>query len=112
MPDHRYLYHAVIDRVIDGDTVDAIVDCGFNIHFCERFRLFGINAPEVRGEERPQGLESAEALREWCEGRDVIIETLKDKKEKYGRYLGTIWLDGVNINEEMVRLGLAEEYEM
>ena len=81
----------------------------------EPIRLYEINTPELRGEERNEGLKSANRLRELIEGKEIYIETIKDKKGKYGRQLGKIWLkmDGkwVNINELMVKGGFAEYKE-
>ena len=82
------------------------------------FRLFGINDPELRGEQRPQGLRSRDALRAKLPvGTEIVIETIKDKagrgdkKGKFGRYLGIVWVKGVNINKWLVRKGYAEEKE-
>jgi len=97
-----YYYSAKIIKVYDADTVTAIVDCGFSIKLKIRVRLHGINAPEVRGKERPEGLKSRDYLRGLILNKNVIIETIKDKKGKYGRYIGTIHLDGKNINELLV----------
>jgi len=97
-----YYYSAKIIKVYDADTVTAIVDCGFSIKLKIRVRLHGINAPEVRGKERPEGLKSRDYLRSLILNKNVIIETIKDKKGKYGRYIGTIHLDGKNINELLV----------
>ena len=77
----------------------------------EKLRLARINAPEVRGPEKPEGIKSRDWLRDKISGKKVLIKTVKDKKGKYGRYLVEIYLDGVNINDEMVRLGLAEYRE-
>ena len=79
----------------------------------EKLRLYRINAPEVRGPERPEGLKSRDFLREQIDGKQIIIQTVKDKKGKYGRYLADIWLpvDGdemVNINDLLVEKGFAE----
>ena len=97
-----YHYNAKIIKVYDADTVTAIVDCGFSIKLKIRVRLYGINAPEVRGKERPEGLKSRDYLRGLIMNKDVILETIKDKKGKYGRYIGIIHLDGKNINELLV----------
>lgn len=97
--------------VYDGDTVTLEVDLGFNVRLTERFRLYGINAPEVRGPERERGLESADCLRNWCEGEEIEVETLKDRKGKYGRYLAILWHEGVNLNDRLVEEGLAEYRE-
>lgn len=104
-----YTYKARIIEVYDGDTVTADIDLGFHtwIHG-EKLRLFRINAPEVRGPERPQGLISRDWLRNKLLDREVLIKTIKDKKGKYGRYLVEIYLDGLNINDQLVANGLAE----
>ncbi len=78
----------------------------------EPVRLNRINAPEVRGAERPQGLEAKAYLKERIEGKDVLLETIKeDKKGKYGRYIVEVWLKQddsyYNINDEMVTEGFA-----
>ena len=77
----------------------------------QKARLLGINTPEVRGKEREAGLVSRDRLRELIDGKDIIIVTHKDKGGKYGRLLATIFLDGVNINQQLVDEGLAEVYD-
>ncbi len=108
-----YVYRCRIERpedVYDGDTVTVTIDLGFNIDFGElTLRLYGIDAPEMRGPEKVEGRKSRDWLRERLAGREFIVQTIRDRKGKYGRYLAIIWVDGVNVNEEMVRLGLAEE---
>jgi len=110
-------YKCKVDRVVDGDTVDLIVDLGFSISIKERFRLFGIDAPESRTKdlkEKLRGIESTKFLIELLENMtgDLVVTTLKDKKGKYGRWIGTLWMDRgqhteMNINEEMVSVGHA-----
>jgi len=98
-----YEYKAEIIAVYDGDTVTADIDLGFNTwRRDERLRLSGINAPEVRGKQRSEGLVSRDALREKILGKEVIICTIRDKKGKYGRYLVEIHLEGLNINGWLV----------
>jgi len=93
--------------VYDGDTITATIDLGFNIVIKgEKLRLYGIDTPEVRGDSRPEGIKSRDWLRNRILGKDIIIKTLKDKKGKYGRYIATIFIDGVNINDEIVSKGL------
>jgi len=109
---HLYQYGAVITEVYDGDTCTVEFDLGFKIHFTEKVRLIGINAPEVRGDERERGLISRDRLREKILNQAVFIETEKDEKEKYGRYLGKIYLKNSDdsllcINDWMVDEGLA-----
>ena len=75
----------------------------------EALRLFGINAPEIKGKEKDKGIESGEALRRRIpEGSKIVIETVKDKKGKYGRYLAIVFSEGENINEWMVKNKFAE----
>ena len=94
----------------DGDTVTLDISLGFGVTMREKIRLLGINTPEVRGKERELGLISRDRLRELIDYKDVIIVTHKDKGGKYGRLLATIYLDGVNINQQLVDEGLAEAY--
>lgn len=103
-----YEYRAKIIEVYDGDTVTSVTDCGFDIHFTMQLRLFGINTPEVRGDQKEAGTKSRDALRKLILGKDVKIKTYKDKKEKYGRYLADIFID-VNGTEICVNNWLVEK---
>jgi micrococcal nuclease len=104
-----YVYKAVVTRVIDGDTIDCDVDLGFYIHLKKiRFRLLGIDAPEMYGMTRMAGWESKEFLREQIEGKEVMIQT--DKDDSFGRWLAYIYLDDVNINDLMIERGYAVPY--
>lgn len=115
-------------KVVDGDTVDLRVDLGFNIDKSDRFRLYGIDAWETRGEERPRGLLATKFLVDQLAaqaeaGGVFIIRTRKtsgkndsDKQGKYGRYLAVLifkFPDGreVNLNDALVREGHAEKAE-
>ena len=71
-------------------------------------RLYGIDAPEVRGNEREEGLKSRDFLRGLLLGQHVVIQTYKDKKGKYGRWLCKVWFDGVDVNDLLVKKGYAE----
>jgi micrococcal nuclease len=110
----RYVYMANIVRVIDGDTVVADIDLGFHTwRRDERLRLARINAPEPRGDTKEAGLAATEWLKNKVEGKRLIIRTAadksgRDKRGKFGRYLVELYLDGRNLNDEMVQLGLAE----
>ena len=106
-----YQYKAKIIDVYDGDTVTAVVDLGF-LHFQEmKLRLYGIDTPELRGEEREQGIIVRDILREMILDKEVVINSYKDKQGKYGRYLATILLDDVNINQWLLDEGHAVVYE-
>ena len=109
-----FFYKATIDSIYDGDTLTCTIDCGFGVRLAkQKIRLFGINAPEVRGNEKEEGKKSRDAIREKLMGKDIILKSIKDKKGKYGRYLGIIYLeeDGnrVNINDWLVENNYAEK---
>ena len=110
MTHQPYCYKATCVSVYDGDTVTLDISLGFGVTMREKIRLLGINTPEVRGKERELGLISRDRLRELIDYKDVIIVTHKDKGGKYGRLLATIYLDGVNINQQLVDEGLADIY--
>lgn len=112
-----YYYNAKVLEVYDGDTVTVDVDFGFSIRMEMRIRLYGIDTPELRGDERPDGLVSRNYLREMILGKDIILETIKDSirifnlaEGKYGRILGIIHFNGLNVNEHLINEGLAKKY--
>ena len=117
MLENLYYYKATITSVYDGDTCTADVDLGLStIRKGEKIRLARINAPEIRGSSRQQGLIPRDFLRNLILNKNVYIQTIKDKKGKYGRYLGEIWLnndDGsiINVNDLMVSSNFAEYKE-
>lgn len=108
-----YNYKAIVTSVYDGDTCTVDIDLGLNVWIRgEKLRLHRINAPELRGEERPKGLKSRDFLRSKIDGKEITIETIKDKKGKYGRYLAEIWFEEkkekfININDLLVTEGFA-----
>jgi micrococcal nuclease len=120
-----YVYKAKLDRIIDGDTVDAVIDLGFDVSVHKRIRLAGIDTPESRTrdlEEKERGLASKARLEEMLEGGEFILES--KEVGKYGRVLGTLFVERIsednltaepqtikiNINETLVREGYAVEY--
>ncbi len=112
MQENLYHYRAHVVSVYDGDTCTINVDLGFHtwVHE-EKLRLARINAPEVVGMDKAAGLASRDFLRGLIDGKDVFIQTLKDKQEKFGRYLAEIFVQQgepwVNVNDLMVRNGHA-----
>lgn len=83
-----------IDRVVDGDTVYLTIDLGFYVNYRVKLRIEGIDAPEIRGPERPQGMivkEYAKELLDLHQG-DLILKTTR-KPDKYGRWLGDIFME-------------------
>ena len=113
-----YQYKAKLIKVVDGDTVDALIDCGFSTFKKERVRLYGINAPESRTrdkKEKKRGLASKARLKELIkEGKnEFIVETMIYKKGKYGRLLGELFRDvdtERSYNDMLVSEGHATEY--
>ena len=86
-----YEYKALITRVVDGDTYDFEIDLGFGITYNDRLRLWGVNTPEVRGLERPEGLAVKEQVVKLIEGKEVKLISHK-RKGKYGRFVAEVWI--------------------
>ena len=110
-----YEYSCTVERVVDGDTIDVVLDLGFDILYKSRVRLYGIDTPESRTrdkDEKVRGKMAAAFLKEAVDnGAKVVIETkLKDSRGKYGRVLGNVVVDGVNINEALIKNFLAVAY--
>ena len=107
-----YEYKATVTKVYDGDTITVDFDLGFGILIRkQKIGLLGINTPEVRGPEKPQGIISRDALRQRILGKVVTIKTSKDKKGKYGRWLGEVFVEEENINQWLITEGFAKEYK-
>lgn len=114
-----YIYRAQVVSVYDGDTITVNIDLGFGVWlYKQKIRLYGINTPEVRGEEREEGLVSRDALRAMLPtGKDIVLETKRDKKGKYGRWLAEVYYTSttyanpagpmVSANDSLVSRGLA-----
>ena len=106
-----YEYKATVTKVYDGDTITVDFDLGFGILIRkQKIRLLGVNTPEVRGSEKPQGIISRDALRQRILGKVVTIKTSKDKKGKYGRWLGEVFMEEENINKWLLKEGYAKAY--
>ena len=129
-----YQYRAVIKKVVDGDTLEIDIDLGLLVWIhSEKVRLLGVNTPEVYGvkKDSPEWVEGNKAsifVKTVLKEKDeVIIETVKDKKEKYGRYLAVVYimidesyiagLSGIRnmgnyycLNDILIEKGFAEKY--
>ena len=113
-----------IDRIVDGDTVDATIDLGFDVLYKTRVRLYGINTPETRTkdlEEKERGLAAKARLNEIINkavhmGHHLILQT--KEKGKFGRYLGILIIEDcrpdhdtrTDVNQMLVEEGHAEPY--
>ena len=110
-----YEYSCTVTKVVDGDTIDVVLDLGFSIlHKC-RVRLYGIDTPESRTrdkDEKVRGKLAAKFLEDAItNGKTIVLQSkLKDSKGKFGRVLGDIVVDGLNINQEMILNFLAVKY--
>ena len=108
-----YEYNCKVKRVVDGDTVDVLIDLGFDIAYASRVRLYGIDTPESRTrdkDEKARGLISKDFLKSLLDKGSVVIRTRKDKKGKFGRILGEMVVDDININELMIEEHHAVKY--
>lgn len=105
-------YRAEVVAVHDGDTCTVDIDLGMTIwKRGEVVRLARINAPELSGEDAKRGAKSRDYLTSLIMGKEIILATIRDKREKYGRYLGEVWLRRgrrtINVNDAMVEAGHA-----
>lgn len=110
-----YHYKGKVDRVVDGDTVDATVDVGFGIWVKQRFRIDGYDAPETfrpRNEaEKIHGKAATARAKELLEGKDLIFTTSKEIGV-YGRYGASITLpDGTLFKDKMIQEGYSKKDE-
>jgi len=110
-------YVRKVENVVDGDTIDVLIDLGFDILFASRVRLAGIDTPESRTKdlsEKALGLEAKEYLKKSLkDAKSVVIKTEKmDSSEKYGRILGWVYVDGntISLNDMMINDGYAWGY--
>ena len=102
-----YEYACKVESVVDGDTIDVVLDLGFDILYKSRVRLYGIDTPESRTrnkDEKARGKMAAAFLEDAINnGKRVVIQTkLKDSRGKFGRVLGDVVVDGININQSMI----------
>ena len=110
-----YEYRAKVIKVIDGDTIDVDIDLGFGVILAkQRIRLYGIDTPESRTSDKVEkfyGKLSSAFMKERCpRGSYITLRTYLDSKGKYGRILGEIIVDDINLNKLMVEKSLAVEY--
>lgn len=110
-------YVKEVKKIVDGDTIDVVIDLGFDIHFASRVRLAGIDTPESRTRdlaEKALGLESKAYLASILKSsKHLVIKTEKmNSTEKFGRILGWIYVDGnpISVNTELVEKGYAWKY--
>jgi micrococcal nuclease len=106
-----------VKNVVDGDTIDVVIDLGFDILFASRVRLAGIDTPESRTTDKTEkalGIEAKEYLKKQLkDAKSVVIRTEKmNSSEKYGRILGWVYINGESesVNNKMINDGYAWGY--
>ena len=119
MVKQKFVYEAKVLSVHDGDTISVEIDLGFELKFTDKIRFYGLNAPElkIRNDknklvENPAGTKTLEIVKEFLPiGSTIVVETIKDKKEKYGRYLANIYAmrddEQINVNKWLLEYELA-----
>jgi len=111
-----YEYKATVKRIIDGDSLVLDIDLGFYMFMNEtKIRLYGLDTPKMNSEDPLLRLQAIMATRYLFDnlqvGEKVVIKTVLDKREKYGRLLATIIKkDGLNINEGLIQNKFAISY--
>ena len=111
-----YIYNARLIRVVDGDTADAWIDCGFNISVKKRIRFMGVDTWESRTrnlEEKALGLKAKAYTTEMLERNEGKFLVKSHGVGKYGRLLGELFVDGEekSLNDLLKENGHAYEYD-
>jgi len=110
-----YTYKSRLDRVVDGDTVDAFIDLGFDTHVKKRIRLYGMDAWESRTrdkEEKVKGLAAKARLIQILDENNNEFILVSHGVGKFGRCLGELFItsDSDSINNQLVSEGHAKKY--
>ena len=114
-----YEYKCKVKRVVDGDTMDVILDLGFDVLHACRVRLAGIDTPESRTrdlDEKARGKLSKAYLKESIKGKKIVLRTkLKDSRGEFGRVIAEVWAEFEegsmrNVNELMIKECYAVKY--
>ena len=111
-----FRYNCTVERIIDGDTLDAFIDLGFHVIVRKRIRFYGINTPETRTrdkEEKKRGLAAKERLDQLLSGNDYKFILQSHGVGKFGRCLGEFFLkdeDDKSIQKILIEEGHGEEY--
>lgn len=98
-------------RVVDGDTIDVLIDLGFDLTKKERVRVSGVDTPECRtkdAQEKALGKQASAFAERWFSEGEIIVRTEKDGK--YGRMLGVFLKGSESYNKRLVDEGYAFEY--
>jgi len=106
-----------VKKVVDGDTLDIVLNLGFNVLHSVRVRMAGIDTPESRTrdlDEKATGKLAKAFLKDWLsqenEKKKIVVRTFKKTKGKFGRVIAEIWVNDVNVNEDMIECYHAVPY--
>jgi len=102
-----FSYKAIVEKAVDGDTLDLSIDLGFNIWHRLRVRMIGVDTPEKWF---PYGKVVKEYVTKLLVGKTIIIDT--EKPDNYGRYLVEVRLSGFRdtFNQHLIDQGMAKAY--
>lgn len=109
-----YEYKCYTIRVVDGNTIDAQVDLGFNVLVRQRIKLYGINTPDMRSNDKERALAAKNRLTELV-GKEFVCQTIMNKRGKAGRTLGRVYQEDeqgnrVDVNQTLKDEGYASDY--
>lgn len=112
-----YTYKAKLIRAVEGDTIDADIDLGFDLSIRQRVKLYGIATPDIKSkdlETKQKALDVKSRLIEML-GNGFVVETVLNKRGKYGRVMGIVYIEDssnnlINVNKLLIEEGLAMEY--
>ena len=106
-----YNYKATCLRVVDGDTIDAMIDLGFDVHVKKRIRLAEIDAPESRTRDKQEkilGLAAKDRLKAMLDGADNKFDLESREIGKFGRVLGKLHIDKLDGKDCLTQICLNE----
>ena len=114
---NAYEYWAKVKKIVDGDTLDLEISLGFDTVITKRVRLIGVDTPEVWGvkhssEEYKEGKKASDYVKKMLpNGKWVEIKVYQGQERgKFGRWLCEVYVDGLNLNEDLVNKGYAKEF--
>ena len=107
-----YTYSAFVTGVYDGDSITVDIDLGFNMKMMgQKIRLMDVNTPEMKGDTLVKAREVRDHVRKHILNQHITITTHKDRKGKYGRWLGYVYtLDGWSLNTNLTAMGYGQKY--
>lgn len=104
-----YRYRAKLDRLIDGDTAVFMVDLGFKCFAAITCRVRGVNAPEVTGASKLEGLAAKAYSYQLLAGKDLIIESYRDQMS-FARWICDVYVDGSLWADRLIEAGHGVAY--